>query len=304
MHGMTRFWMGDVAIGVPQLEEGIALYDDHRQIISGKTPLFDHGVGCRRYQAVSLWLLGYPDRAARRAAEAVRDARNAKHPLTLASTLGFVSMLHHFRREIGATAETAAEAVACTREYVLTYWLGFSAALHGWAAAQLADSSTAAWEEGVTQIRESLEAHRSAGARTFGSLGRGLLAEAYMLRGRFDEAQSTLDDGLLLASEAKEGFWEAELHRLLGELALLRGVEHDAEDHFERAIAVARTRQERSLELRALASLSRLVRSRADAERTDHVRVRLSQAYDWFTEGFDTADLREARALLVTDADQ
>jgi predicted ATPase len=199
------------------------------------------------------WLLGYPDRAVRRGQEAVSDARHMKHPLTLASTLAFVSMLHHFRREAEAAAEHAANAVACTREYVLTFWLGFSSALQGWSVAQLGESSgsAAGWDEGIEQIRESLDAHRGAGARTFGSIGRALLAETYMLRARFEDAAAALHEGLALANETHERFWEAELHRLRGELFRAQGAEDDAEKQFERAIAVARGRQEKSLEARA-----------------------------------------------------
>ena len=103
-----------------------------------------------------------------------------------------------------------------------------------------------------------------------------LLAGTYLLRNRRDDARSALEDGLRLAREAKEGFWEAELHRLLGDLALVRGFDHEAEDCFERAIELASKRQERVLELRALASLYRLVRTWTDVKRTRHVRARLA----------------------------
>jgi predicted ATPase len=299
--GMTRFWLGDIEIGALALEEGITLYEEQRRTICGKTPLFDHGVGCRRYHAVTLWLLGYPERAVRRAEEAVADARYLKHPLTLASTLAFVSLLHYFRREVEAAGRHSADAVACTREYVLTFWLGFSSALHGWSIAQLAGSSGAGWEDGIAQIRESLDAHRGAGARTFGTVGRALLAETYMLHGRFDEAAAALNDGLDLAREADEGFWEAELHRLRGEVFHAQGAKDDAEKQFERAIHVARERREKSLELRALMSLLRVVRVRAGTDRAAHVRSQLAETYGWFTEGFDTADLREAKSLLADE---
>ena len=118
IHGMTRFWLGDVEESVAHCEKGIALYDEQRRSISGRTPLFDHGVGCRRYAAVSLWLQGYPDRAARRAEEAIADARAIKQPLTLASTLGFISMMHHFRRDAETTRTMSEEVVSCTREYM------------------------------------------------------------------------------------------------------------------------------------------------------------------------------------------
>jgi predicted ATPase len=122
-----------------------------------------------------------------------------------------------------------------------------------------------------------------------------------MLRGRLDEAAAALNEGLDLAREAEEGVWEAELHRLRGELFHAQGAKDEAEQQFERAIVVARERREKSLELRALMSLFRVVRVRAAADRTAHVRSQLAEAYDWFTEGFDTADLREAKSLLADE---
>jgi predicted ATPase len=299
MHASTRFWTGDIAIGVPQLEEAIALYDYHRSTIGGKTPLFDHGVGCRRYQAASLWLFGFPQKAGRRIEEAIADARSLKDPVTLSGALGFASMLHYFQREVAATADAAAEAIACAKEYGLGHLLGFAATLHGWAVAQLADlSGSHGWEEGLTEILDSLNVFGAAKAKTFGSIARCLLAETYLVRQRFDEAESALHEGLRLAKETNEGFWEAELHRLLGKLALSQQLDDEAETHFERAIDVARTRLEKSLELRAFVSLYHLVRTRSDIKRTKNVHARLGETYVWFTEGFETAELREAKSLL------
>jgi tetratricopeptide (TPR) repeat protein len=298
MHGMSRFWMGDVAIGVPQLEEGIALYDQQREAISGKTPLFDHGVGSRRYQAVSLWLLGYPDRALKRAHEAIADARAMKHPLTLASTLGFTSMLFMFLRDSRLARETSAEAMACTREYVLTFWLGFAQALHGWSVAQLAEiSSEGSWDDGVKAIRESIEAHRGAGARTFATVGWGVLAEAYLLRSQFADADAALGKGLEIAAETNQRWWDAELMRLRGEVSRSTGDRAAAADHFTSALAIAREKQEKSLELRVLMSHYRMLRDDGDAQRAQ-MRDQLERTYSWFTEGLDTADLVAARALL------
>ncbi|MFN2566416.1 MAG: AAA family ATPase [Gemmatimonadaceae bacterium] len=318
MHGMTAFWRGDLESGAAELEQGIATYDEHREAIRGTTHLFDHGVGCRRYHAATLWLLGYPDRALRRSEEALADARAMAHPLTLASALSFASMLRHFRRELEATQETAAATVACTREYVITFWLGFAAAVHGWALAMRADTSDEAmsWEAGAEQIRESLEAHRSAGAKLFRPTGCALLAEIYAAHGRFEEAGAALDEGFVTLRATDERFWEAELHRLRGELLRMRGTASpdEVEQCFETAINVARSQRARSLELRALMSLYRHTRASVDRPGSrvgkalgrvwsgyapeDRARARLAECYAWFTEGFETADLREARALL------
>jgi tetratricopeptide (TPR) repeat protein len=127
------------------------------------------------------------------------------------------------------------------------------------------------------------------------------LTSSYMLRGRFDEAAAALNEGLDLAREAGEGFWEAELHRLRGEVFHAQGAKDEAEKQFERAIVVARERREKSLELRALMSLFRVVRLRARADRADQVRLQLAETYDWFTENFETADLREAKLLLADE---
>jgi len=300
-HGMTHFWQGDVELGVAALEEGISIYDEQRQAMFGKTPLFDHGVGCRRYQAVLLWLQGYPDKAGQRAAEALADVRRIDQPLTIASTLAFVSMMHCFRRDAEATRAAAAEAVACTREYVLTFWLGFAGALQAWSIAQLSAASArpaSDWERGISEIRESLDAHLSAGARTFRTIGLGLLADAYLLRSRLDDADAAAIEGIAVAGETDERVWEAELHRLRGECARARGATQEAQRHFDRAVGVAREKREKSLELRALVSSYRLARAEGEGVETRQRREELARTYGWFREGFDSSDLQAARALL------
>jgi tetratricopeptide (TPR) repeat protein len=151
----------------------------------------------------------------------------------------------------------------------------------------------------VERIRGSLDAHRAAGARTFGSVGLALLAEAYMLRVRLDEAEAALNDGIALARAAEEGIWEAELHRLHGDVAIARGAHNDAEAAFDRAIKLAHRRQQKMLELRALTSLYELARRRDDAARTQMIRTRLADAYEAFTEGAAASDLRAAQAALA-----
>ena len=112
-----------------------------------------------------------------------------------------------------------------------------------------------------------------------------------MLRERFEEAASALDEGLNLAAQVREGLWEAELHRLRGELSLRRGSEGEALVHFDRAIATARNRKQRSLELRNLVRLYRLVGAPADASRAAEIRQRLATVCEAFTEGSDEADM-------------
>jgi serine/threonine protein kinase/predicted ATPase len=301
MHGMSKFWKADLIDAAAELEQGIELntarldIDRARSAPAAGSTLFDHGIWCRRYHAVVGWLLGYPDKAAKDAAIALADTRALKQPFTMGSTLGFVSLLHHFSRDVRKTAEISAEGVACTREYELRYWLGFSRALHGWAIAQL---NNAQWEEGIVEIQESLESHRSSGARTFGSVGAALLAETYMLGSRFEEAEKALDGGLALAEAADERFWEAELHRLRGALFLAQDRPEAAEQQFRQAVAVAQRYRQKPLELRALTNFYRLVRRQPDSGRIEQVRSELVRSLEWFTEGFETYDLLEAKHLL------
>jgi hypothetical protein len=193
IHGMTRFWLGDVEESAAHCEKGIALYDEQRRSISGRTPLFDHGVGCRRYAAVSLWLAGYPDRAARRAEEAIADARAIKQPLTLASTLGFISMMHHFRRDAETTRTMSAEAVSCTREHV-DVWLGFARASRLVHRSFCRGRTT---RRGRRASRRSVRPRRASRGRrpTFSPFAWALLADTFLAHELFAEAETAVHGG-------------------------------------------------------------------------------------------------------------
>jgi predicted ATPase len=151
-------------------------------------------------------------------------------------------------------------------------------------------------EEGMAQIRAGMAALNSIGVRCNLTGALRALADAQIRAGRPEEARATLADVLALVAETDERIWEAELHRLQGELLLTQGDEAGAEASLQRAIQVARRQQARSWELRATMSLGRLWR---DQGKTGEARQRLAEIYGWFTEGFDTPDLVEARTLLA-----
>jgi predicted ATPase len=157
-------------------------------------------------------------------------------------------------------------------------------------------------EEGITQIRQGLAFYQAIEAEVGRSYYLALLAEAYGKGGRAEDGLNTLAEALAFVDKTRERDYEAELYRLKGQLTLqskVQGpksqVEREAEECFLRAIEIARKQQARSLELRAVMSLSRLWQQQG---KKDEARQLLAEIYSWFTEGFDTADLQEAKALL------
>jgi predicted ATPase len=160
----------------------------------------------------------------------------------------------------------------------------------GWLLVERGES-----EQGLAQMREGLAAHREIGAEVLVPAFLALVAEAYQKLGRPTEGLAAVTEGLTVAQRSEQHYWEAELHRLLG-LLTLQGHHRSAESHFLRAIEIARRQRARSLELRATVNLSRLW---ADVGKAGEAHAMLSAIFAWFTEGFDTADLREAKSLLA-----
>jgi predicted ATPase len=182
--------------------------------------------------------------------------------------------------------------MALSTEQGFAFYLGWGTILRGWALAEQGGE-----EEGVTQICQGLAAYRATGAEFFRPYYHALLAEAQGKMGRVAEGLSVLTEALTLVDKTAERIYEAELHRLQGELLLKQTVPdaQQAEACFHQALAVARRQQARSLELRAALSLSRLWQQQGKRAEAHEL---LAEVYGWFSEGFDTADLQEARALL------
>jgi predicted ATPase len=247
--------------------------------------------------APSLWLLGYPDQAVASSQAALALAQQLAHPLSLTLALYWAAVLHHLRREAPQTQAHAEVGMTIATDQEYPQYLAQATLLRGWALAE-----SGQWEEGITQIRQGLPAYRATGATAYRPYYLALLAEASIQVGQTAEGLEALAEALTTVARSGVPWWEAELHRLRGELLLQHAVAQpgEAEACFQQALTVARRQQAKSLELRAAMSLARLWQrqsKRADAHQL------LAEVYGWFSEGFDTADLQEARALLTALGD-
>jgi predicted ATPase len=236
-----------------------------------------------------LWFLGYPDQALQKNGEALGLAEELAHPFTLALAQYWLAFVHQLRREAAAAMERAQAAIELATEHRFALLSGWATSLRGWTLAQQGQV-----EEGITQIRRGLADYRATGAAMDQTHVLALLAETYGLAGQTGAGREVPAEALAEADSTGERHYLAELHRLKGEL-LLRHDEADAETSFCQAPEVARNQGARSWELRAASSLGRLYHRQG---KTEEARPLLAEIVDWFSEGFDTADLEGARALL------
>jgi predicted ATPase len=291
--GTTSFWLGDFLPAREQLEMAISIYNPerHRPLIF-RYGGADAGVICLSYAVWTLWQLGYPDEALKRGNEAFALAQGLSHPFTLAWAEFLPVLLRQYRREALAAQEDAERLIVLSDEHGFTHWRASATVVLGWAMAEQGRH-----EEGIAQIQQSMATFRAIGEEAFCPPYLCWLAEAYIETGRLDEGHTALDEVLAAAEEYGNRNHEAEAHRLKGELLLRLNDSNAAEAQycFQRAIEIARRQSAKSFELRATTSLARLLDKQC---RRDDARMMLSEIYGWFTEGFDTADLKEAKALM------
>lgn len=276
----------------PHLEEAIARYTPrphHSHVLrSGLDP----GVVCLSRYSWVMWFLGYPDKALDKSEETLDLARERAHPHSLAMALHFAATLHQFRREVKEVEVLTEQTLSLTAEHGLVQWHAAGRFLQGWGYAMRGHG-----EDGLTRMREGLASYRATGATLDVPWYLGLLAEVCGAAGRVDEGIALISESLAAVDDAH--FYEADLHRILGELRL-KEAEPDvarAEACFQQALGLARRHEAKSWELRAATCLARLWRQQG--KRTDGQEL-MRDAYDGFEEGFDTADLREEKALLDT----
>jgi serine/threonine protein kinase/predicted ATPase len=283
------FHRGDFAGARRHQEQGLARYDPHRHRSLTAVYGEDPGVGCLIYGAVTQWHLGYPDQALRSAQAARKLAEDVGDPFNIAQALYYGTLTHLYRRESPLVQELAEALMELCREQGFVLLFAGGTILRGWSLTAQGRES-----EGLCQMLEGISDWRATGALSHRPYQLCLLAEALGRQGKVAEGIVALEEAQALSASTQERFAEAELHRLRGEL-LARPSVSEAEACFTQALAVARSQQARSLELRAALSHSRLLR---DHHRIDEARQVLLDAYHGFTEGLDTLDLREAAALF------
>jgi TOMM system kinase/cyclase fusion protein len=299
--GLTLNYLGEFAAARTHLEQGIALYDPQQHQTHAVRYGQDPGVACRAYGAANLWWLGYPEQALQWSHEALRLARELTHPFSLGFALFLTSWVPQFRREGLLTHERAEAAIALAAEHGFAVFGAGGTIFRGWALAARSielGPGQEPREEGIAQIQQGMAAWRATGAEALRPYYLALLAEASGKRGQVEEGLHLLAEALAVANDTGECRWDAELHRLKGELLLARPAEHhaEAETCFRQALDVARRQEAKAFELRATMSLARLWQRQG---KRAAAYALLAPIYGWFTEGFDTADLQEARALLV-----
>jgi DNA-binding winged helix-turn-helix (wHTH) protein/predicted ATPase len=325
MLAQTSYQFGDFVLARDYAEQGIALYDPQQH----RSHVFLYGNDARvaslSFACGALWYLGYPDQALQRSREALAWAQELSHPVSVTGALIVAAILHQRRREGQVVQERAEAAMTLSTEQGFSAYLAVATILRGWALAEQGPA-----EEGIAQMRQGLSAHRATGAEQWQRYFLALLAEAYAKIGQPEQGMIMLAEALAAVNKTGQHDYEAELYRLKGELTLAQSsdqglassvqanhkakrqgqkakisslqlatptaqAEAEAEACFHNAIEIAQRQSAKSLELRAATSLTRLWQRQGKKKQARRV---LAEIYGWFTEGFDTADLKEAKALL------
>jgi predicted ATPase len=289
--GATLWFLGEFVAAQEHFEQGITLYNRKQHHSYARISGEDQGVVYLSYASSTLWLLGYPDQALKWSHEALSLAQDLTHPLSMVFALNYAAILHKCRQEWQATQERIEAAIALADEQGFVFWSAFGKMALGWALAEQGQG-----EKGIALLNQNLITWQATGAGSGKSYFSALLVEVYAKMENTEAGLEVLADALTSIYKGEERLWEAELHRLKGELLLMQKEPTDkVEANFHRAIDVARQQNAKSLELRATVSLSRLWQEQGKEEEACQM---LADIYGWFTEGFDTADLKGAKALL------
>jgi predicted ATPase len=284
--GSVLLFQGKLEPALAQLRRGFEIFDPNMQFPDW--PGAHPAILCQFFSMLISWMLGYPDRSLDELRAAVRSAETLGHPVTLAHTLPFAALVHTFRHEPPAAADCAERALKICEENRIAQFHAYALCVDGWALSASGES-----EKGLAQIRAGLDAF-GLGASQHVLLA--LQADAQLATDKPEAALASVAAGLKAVEKMGAAPLEAELHRLRGEALLAgAGTVSEAEAAIEKGIDVARRQNAKSWELRGAMSLARLRRQQG---RRAEARDLLAPIYGWFTEGFDTADLKEAKALL------
>jgi class 3 adenylate cyclase len=285
----TVMWRGKLVESREHVRQGLELFDrdrhgGHALVYGGHDPgVCGYGQG-----AMTLWLLGYPDQAAKSAQDGIDLAATLAHAPSLGHALWFAAVIGYFHRDVAMVLDRSERLIALGQEHGLPFYRTIGSIMHGWALSKRGHVA-----EGLPELQQAMNRYR-ASARTMSVLLSAMLAEAELCAGLTQEAIDQLDASDREAVIINMTFWRTGTLHVMGE-ALAAQNSAAAEACFRTGLEVARDQQAKSLELRAATSLARLLEHQG---RRDEARDLLTPVYGWFTEGFDTPDLKEAATLL------
>jgi predicted ATPase len=287
--GRNLFIGGGFSSSRSHLEEVLALYDPNSHGWLADDAVIHPQNDAQAFLGYVLFCLGFPDQALARSSAAIAEARRLVHPPSLAASLTMGSRLLSLVGDNAALEERADELIAIATEQGFPYWRAMGTIFRGWVKVKNGDVT-----EGMSLLRCGSSAFRATGSEMFVPHHIGLLAVACEIAGQVEEALTLLNDALQIAERTGECWFAAELNRHKGQL-LQQGHPEAAEELYRKALSIAEEQEAKLWELRAAVSLARL---RRDQGRHAEARDLLAPVYGWFTEGFDTPDLKEAKALL------
>jgi class 3 adenylate cyclase/predicted ATPase len=290
--GSTLEFLGDFVGAKVHYDEALALYRaaEHRRLMTRFGQ--DLRVTCLAFRSMLMWLLGYPEAALQGADCALLEARRTEHAATLMFTLNFPIMINTYCGNYDAANEPLKELAMLAEEKRAPFRMAEGVLRQGYILTLKGEATKA-----VEMVTSGIELWRSAGSTIFTPEHEFMLATAHANSGQFDDAWRCIGKAMTAMQATKERWCEAEAHRVAGEIAL-KSPQRDvvkAQAYFEHSLSIARAQQARAWELRAAMSLARLL---SDQGKRQSAHDLLAPVYDWFTEGFDTSDLRKAKALL------
>jgi len=294
-HAMSpsTLWSGDPEATRRHGEKGMALYDQEADgslafLYGGHDP----GVCCRMHSGMALWFLGYPKSALERSRSGLALARDLSHLGSIVNALPFAILVHQLRGDGAVAREFTESIITISAERGFPQWLLFGKVFDAWFQVEQRGGEAA-----IAQLRGAIAEYRATGNELYVPGFFSLLATALLKRGAADEGLGVVADAQAMVEATGMQLWDSEYHRLKGELLLARdpAAGQDAEIEFRQAIEIARGQSTKSWELRAAVSLSRLWQRQG--KRQEAARL-LAEVHGWFTEGFDTVDLMEAKSLL------
>ncbi len=294
--GCSLFYLGNIVTAHEHLQKLGAQYNFEQFQATSPTYGWDPGIAGTCYDAMSLWLLGYPQKADQEVQKALDFARRLSLPFHSAFANGLLSVYYMYRGDIDNAFSAAETVLALSAENGFYHWLAAGKILKGWGLIKRKN-----YKEGISTLTGGVANWESTGARMLVPTYRALLAESFIAAGDRRKALSFSTESIALSQQTRESYYDAELHRLRGEIilgtrqSLSDPTVRAAEAELLHAVAIAKRQKTKSLELRATVSLGHLWQK--TGKRKESKRM-LSKIYGWFTEGLDTPDLKRAKALL------